>query len=372
MGVILVILGRAMARAHFGKVFTGISLVGLASLCRCSLLFDLSGINVADDGGGTGTPTDDGGGALDGGDGSGGMDGMIGSGGDASPIDAATDMDLGDGSDATGNDAMGAMDGSAVEGAADGASFDAATDGANFDAGGPDTGQAIDAAEAGGGMEAGPDAGTLSTGLVAFYPFDEAGGATASDASGNGHTATMQGATFAPGPTGNAASLNGTNAFVSMPAGIVSALTSFSICTWVNLTASPPHNHIWDFGTGTNAYMNLSASSTAAPPTLQFAITNAGFMAAQKINAPVLPNGTWQHVCVTLAGAAGTIFVNGAQAGAAAIALNPSSLGATTQNWIGRSQFPADPFMNGLVDNFRIYSRALALAEIQALFQQKL
>jgi hypothetical protein len=28
----------------------------------------------------------------------------------------------------------------------------------------------------------------------------------------------------------------------------------------------------------------------------------------------------------------------------------------TSQNWIGRSQWPADPYFNGLIDEFRIYN----------------
>lgn len=27
----------------------------------------------------------------------------------------------------------------------------------------------------------------------------------------------------------------------------------------------------------------------------------------------------------------------------------------TRQNWLGRSQYPADPYFNGLMDDFRIY-----------------
>jgi hypothetical protein len=56
-------------------------------------------------------------------------------------------------------------------------------------------------------------------------------------------------------------------------------------------------------------------------------------MAAQEINAPVFPNGTWHHLCVTLAGTTGAIFVDGAlSVQQLSITLNPSSLGA---NWVG-------------------------------------
>jgi hypothetical protein len=41
--------------------------------------------------------------------------------------------------------------------------------------------------------------------------------------------------------------------------------------------------------------------------------------------------------------------------------------GTTTQNYIGKSQYPADPYLNGIVDEFQIYSRALTAAEVQSL-----
>jgi len=43
--------------------------------------------------------------------------------------------------------------------------------------------------------------------------------------------------------------------------------------------------------------------------------------------------------------------------------LKPMSLGSTTQNYIGKSQY-SDPYFNGLVDEFRIYSGALSASEV--------
>jgi hypothetical protein len=48
--------------------------------------------------------------------------------------------------------------------------------------------------------------------------------------------------------------------------------------------------------------------------------------------------------------------------------LKPSNMGTTTQNWIGRSQY-ADPYLNGRVDDFRIYNKALTAGEITVLAQ---
>jgi hypothetical protein len=49
--------------------------------------------------------------------------------------------------------------------------------------------------------------------------------------------------------------------------------------------------------------------------------------------------------------------------------LSPASLGSTTRNWLGRSQYSADAYLDGQLDDFRIFNRALSAAEILALFQ---
>jgi hypothetical protein len=42
-------------------------------------------------------------------------------------------------------------------------------------------------------------------------------------------------------------------------------------------------------------------------------------------------------------------------------------LGVTTQNWLGRSQWTADPFFGGSIDDFHIYNRALSESEVRYL-----
>jgi len=47
-------------------------------------------------------------------------------------------------------------------------------------------------------------------------------------------------------------------------------------------------------------------------------------------------------------------------------AVYASSLGTTTQNWLGKSQWP-DPYFSGSLDDFRIYNRVLSQPEIGQL-----
>lgn len=363
------------------RVLGSVAVAGLAALCQCSFLFDLGGITAGDGGqsdAGDLSPADDGGGeagALDAAD-----DGEGGAGGFDATVDAASDTGLnadGGTDGAAGLDAAdsgGAVDGSGggldgADGGGDGAGGLDAADGGGDGAGAGDA--ADGAGDGAGGVDAADGAVDFTVGLVAFYPFSETSGTTSADATGNGHTATMQGATFALGLTGNAATLSGTNQYVILPNGIASGLTSFSIATWVRLAVAPPlWSRIFDFGTGTTAYMFLSPN--AATGLLRFAITTAGLTMEQQLSAPMLVTVIWQHVAVTLTGTTGTLYANGVQvAQNTAMTLNPASLGATTQNWLGRSEFTGDPYMNGQIDNFRLYNRALSASEVQQLFQQR-
>jgi hypothetical protein len=170
-----------------------------------------------------------------------------------------------------------------------------------------------------------------------------------------------------PGKIGNAVRLSGSGEYAALPSGIVSGLHDFTVSAWVNPSQNTPWSRIFDFGTGTNTYMFLTLSAGGGP--LRFAITTSGNGNEQQLNdTTTLPLNTWSLVTVTLSGSTGTLYVNGQPVATNTnMTLTPSDLGDTTQNWIGRSQFPADPYLNATVDDFNIYSRALSAAEVAAL-----
>jgi hypothetical protein len=85
-----------------------------------------------------------------------------------------------------------------------------------------------------------------------------------------------------------------------------------------------------------------------------------------------LPVGKWTHVAVTLGDNGVSIYVDGAQiAQQAPAVLRPSDLGNTGNNFIGRSPFAADPYLDGQIDEFRIYNRTLSSSEILGLAKPK-
>ncbi len=216
-----------------------------------------------------------------------------------------------------------------------------------------------------------PDSAEVAVGpgaLSVHLRFDEMGGDIAFDSSGGGHAAALANApAFVPGKLGGAIDLAATpNQHAKLPDGILSGVTDFTISTWIKVDAFANWQRIFDFGTGTNNYMFLTTQSPANGGRPRFAIRTPS-VGEQVVDSSVaLTAGAWTHLVLTRSGNTVSLYFDGALAGSASVALRPSDLGFTTQNYLGRSQFP-DPYLNAALDDFRLYTQALSPAEITAL-----
>ncbi len=203
--------------------------------------------------------------------------------------------------------------------------------------------------------------------LAHRYSFSEIGGTTVADSAGGpGWNGTLpNGGTFSNGQLTLASSAQ---QYVKLPAGIVSPLSNVTIEAWVKLNTTVSWNRIFDFGNNTTAYMFLTPQDGSVLSSARFVITTSGGGGAQQISgAPALGIGAWYHVAVTVNGNTGILYVNGVATGtSSSLTLTPMSLGITTNNYLGRSQYAADPYLNGVLDEFRIYSVALSAAEVAA------
>ncbi len=197
--------------------------------------------------------------------------------------------------------------------------------------------------------------------LDTWLKADETTGTTAADATARSHSGTLvNGPTWVAGKSGNAVSLDGTNDYVSLPTGIVSGLSDFTVSAWVYLNDSRTWSRIFDFGGKPGAYMYLTPRADSGKA--RFTIgTVYDYNEQQVESTSALPTGQWVHVAVTLSGQLATLYVNGIEAGRnAEFFLQPGQLVNTDQNWIGRSQTSSDPYLSGKVDDFRIYKSALS------------
>jgi len=157
--------------------------------------------------------------------------------------------------------------------------------------------------------------------------------------------------------------------YVLLPAGVVSGLTNFTIMTWVKLNSVANWTRIFDFGNNTTTNMFLTPQN-GANGRLRFAITTGGAGAEQRLDGTFgLSTGVWYHVAITKSGSTAILYVNGAPVGTNSnMTLSPANLGITTNNYLGRSQYSADPYLNAEFDEFRIYNVALSPVEIAATF----
>lgn len=199
------------------------------------------------------------------------------------------------------------------------------------------------------------------SGLVAAYSFDEGAGTTVGDSSGNANTGTITNATWAAsGKYGRALSFNGTNARVSIPSSAsLNLTTGMTLSAWVNPSVSRTawSDVIWK----ADALYFLEATST-----------NGGRPAAGAKNASgtwtnayapsALPVNTWTHLAATYDGSFIRLFVNGIQV--AATARTGNLLTSTQPLFIGGNTIYGYHFA-GLIDEVRVYNRALTQAEIQ-------
>ena len=216
----------------------------------------------------------------------------------------------------------------------------------------------------------GPDSAEVSAipnTLALHLKFDESSGSVAADSSGSARHATLvNGPAFVAGRIDNAINFPAASSqYATLPSGIVSGFTDFTVSTWVKVNAFATWQRIFDFGTGTTNYMFLTTQygTGGSAAKLRFGIRTAT-VAEQNVSGTIaLVAGAWTHVAVTRSGTTMRLYVNGSLAGSGTIALNPSDLGVTTQNYLGKAQFN-DPYLNAALDDFRLYSQALSASEI--------
>jgi chitodextrinase len=206
-----------------------------------------------------------------------------------------------------------------------------------------------------------PQRGAAS-GLVAAYAFSEATGATVLDASGNGNTGTIAGATrTTAGRFGSALSFNGTNAWVTVPDSVSLHLSAgMTLEAWVRPTSLTGWRAaIVKEQPGELVYALYASSDTNTPTGIVYV---GGAERYSRGSAKVSLNA-WTHLATTYDGAAVRIYVNGVQAGstpqtgAITLSTNPLRMGGDSV-W--------GEYLTGLIDEVRVYNRALSAAEIQA------
>jgi hypothetical protein len=210
-----------------------------------------------------------------------------------------------------------------------------------------------------------------TTNLAAYFAFE----GDLKDASNHGYSGTSMGATFVDSLAGygKAIQFNGTAAYADLGAsfgsGLVKSLTNCTAGAWVYYTGlGTAWQRVFDFGSSSTVYMFLATRNAGSIP--RFAIKTSAIAEVGVSGTRALSVG-WHHLAGVIDASTTAprmaLYVDGDLAQGGAPAALPKDLGATTQNWLGRSQFTTDPYLNGTIDDLRIYNRVLTEGEIRYL-----
>jgi len=190
--------------------------------------------------------------------------------------------------------------------------------------------------------------------LMAWYKFD----GNADDSSGNGNDGTLVGgATWATGRFGGGIELDGTSGYVSVP-GFSLTTDSITFVAWLN-------------GWKANDWAPLISSRVVSACEMHFGTNNTLHYTWNDDSAatynwtggPVIPQDTWTMLAVTIDPSSATAYVytdaGGLTKSTNTIAHIVQTVGALQ---IGYSYDPR--YVRGIIDDVRIYDRALSEAEI--------
>lgn len=183
------------------------------------------------------------------------------------------------------------------------------------------------------------------------------------DSSGYGNSGLAVGnPPYIAGQRGQAMDLDGAAGYVQLPDKVTNS-AAFSFVGWVNWDGGASWQRIFDFGVDTTHYMFLTPSSGGGK--LRFVIRNGGSEQIVETSS-ALATGQWKHVAVTLSGGTARIYVNGVQAASGAVSITPAQF-SPSRNFLGKSQFLADPLFSGGLDDVRIADYAFSAAQVASL-----
>jgi hypothetical protein len=201
--------------------------------------------------------------------------------------------------------------------------------------------------------------------LVGWWKFDEGSGAIAHDSSGNGNDGTLNGPVewVEEGKIGGALAFTGPYNYVQVQDSPSLDMTdALTIAAWINPSWTG-NNRIMQksSGGGDNQYRLLKEWGD----NMVFHVPGLSSDRLEFVGLP--PAGEWTHLAATYDGRSMKVYYNGAVAGEQASTGEMTVSEGTLTIGTKHETAPAGDEYNGMLDDVRIYNRALSASEIIAL-----
>ncbi|MCH8120793.1 MAG: discoidin domain-containing protein, partial [Planctomycetes bacterium] len=199
--------------------------------------------------------------------------------------------------------------------------------------------------------------------LVGWWKFDETSGNIAYDSSGNGNDGTFVGnPQWVPGKVGGALEFDGDDYLDCGNGPSLEIRDQITIAFWFQVQA---FQNSWEafFSKGDSAYRASRGGGSGDGTHLGISGTGAGGGNGWFNGPTIITGGDWHHFAGTYDGTEGRIYVDGvldaSTPASGQINIEPENL------WIGNNSQNTDRQLHGLMDDVRLYNRALTQEEIQ-------
>lgn len=210
-------------------------------------------------------------------------------------------------------------------------------------------------------------------GLLAYYPMNEATGIDIRDYSGNGNNGTLSNASWCAftAPIGNightVVQFDGINDHITVPEMNINYSEGFSLEAWVQYRSLGSWQRVIDFGNGTGDDNILLANSENS---LEFWVFLGS--SGQRISiSDVMTVGQWMHLAVTIdSSGQAKVYKNGNILQTQAFKL-PRTVNRA-KNYIGKSNWSTDKFLDAQVSELRLWNVARSQSEIRADMNMRL
>jgi hypothetical protein len=229
-------------------------------------------------------------------------------------------------------------------------------------------------------LKAGAGGGGVDPSLLSYWKLDDGGGTVAADSGSFGQAGTLvNGPSWTAGKIGGGLSLNGVDEYVVLGSGgpvQVGAGASFTIGVWFRTTDN--YGTIFSARNSAEggAVIDLTVGYDGADNSLgrlkALVRQDNGTGGYARVTGGLVNDGAWHHAALTRnAGGMIELFLDGVSQGTSvgsesggAISTDLRTLGCE-RRWVQDAFGTADQrYLNGSLDDVRIYSRALSAAEI--------
>lgn len=207
----------------------------------------------------------------------------------------------------------------------------------------------------------------ITSGLIGYWKLDEATGTYVGDFSGSGNFGTSTGTYATSGYIGGARKFNGAGDYIDLGGNNILGSNPFTLAAWINTETVSKYSGAITIGNsaaGQSAYIGTVFTANSGGTSNSI---GGGFYGVN-YGSGVTTLNKWVHLAMSFSGGAGgqvNIYVDGVNK---ISATSTPNLGNATKK-IGRIGTDTTYDFAGLIDDARIYNRALSAAEISTIYR---